>query len=334
MTYSLAPHDRATGADPDRLLSLDAATYQSHPLHRSERVWTETNCYVDVWVEVLHALGHDPIPAAACVFSSGFEENQWTFLKFSPEDLRRLYGIDVAEMNIWRPVLDHVVDNLRAGVFTTVEVDSFWLPDTGATTYRVGHVKSTIIPNMIDRAQERMGYFHNAGYFELHGADFRAIFHLDGAAPEVLPPYVERVRLRANNIDTDTAAVAIAIARDHLARRPADNPVAALGAQVRADAQWLRTAGVEGFHVWSFGLVRQCGAAAELAADVAEYLECHGVRGAAGSAAGFRAAAHSMKTLQFRLARLARGRAVDIDDLLDQAAADWQASIDLLTAAL
>ena len=33
---------------------LDPATYTRHPLHASDRVWPESNCYVDLWFELLH----------------------------------------------------------------------------------------------------------------------------------------------------------------------------------------------------------------------------------------------------------------------------------------
>src|ERR1019366_7270718 len=39
---------------------LDPRTYVPHELHGSVRAWTESNCYTDVWVEILHALGLDP----------------------------------------------------------------------------------------------------------------------------------------------------------------------------------------------------------------------------------------------------------------------------------
>ena len=69
-------------------LSLTAATFVPHPLHATERSWTETNCYVDVWIEVLHALGLDPVAASAFTLSCDFEGDQWTFFKYPPEDLR------------------------------------------------------------------------------------------------------------------------------------------------------------------------------------------------------------------------------------------------------
>ncbi len=47
------------------VLGIDAATYVPHPLHTDKREWSETNCYVDLWIEVLNALGLDPVAAAA-----------------------------------------------------------------------------------------------------------------------------------------------------------------------------------------------------------------------------------------------------------------------------
>ena len=38
----------------------DPAAYRAHELHGPSRMWQETNCYVDLWIEVLSALGHDP----------------------------------------------------------------------------------------------------------------------------------------------------------------------------------------------------------------------------------------------------------------------------------
>lgn len=84
-----------------RLMEIDPDTYRCHPVHATDRVWSETNCYVDLWVEVLHALGHNPIPASAAVLSTDFDGHQWSFLKFAAEDLRLLYGIDANELNIW-----------------------------------------------------------------------------------------------------------------------------------------------------------------------------------------------------------------------------------------
>src|SRR6185503_361581 len=50
----------ARRADPmtKRALALDPRTYERHPIHRDGRIWAETNCYVDIWIELMHALGY------------------------------------------------------------------------------------------------------------------------------------------------------------------------------------------------------------------------------------------------------------------------------------
>ena len=46
-----------------RVLTLDPSSYQRHRLHTQERNWAETNCYVDLWIELLHAWGFEPLAA-------------------------------------------------------------------------------------------------------------------------------------------------------------------------------------------------------------------------------------------------------------------------------
>ena len=39
------------------LFGLDPATYQPSALHQPDRTFPQTNCYVDLWIELLHARG-------------------------------------------------------------------------------------------------------------------------------------------------------------------------------------------------------------------------------------------------------------------------------------
>lgn len=320
-----------------RLLPLDAAAASPHRLHADDRIWTETNCYVDVWIEVLHALGVDPVPAAAFAVASDFEGDQWTFFKFPPEDLRALYGIRVFEMNPWRPLVDHVVEHLEAGRLITVEADSWYLPDTAGVSYRLDHQKSTIVPNAVDVHARRLGYFHNASYFELDGDDFDGVFRLGDAVPVgTLPPYVETVRLDA--MEQPAEAEVVARSREllalHVGRMPHDNPIRRMQQRTLDDLPWLREAGLDGFHRWAFGTFRQCGASAEIAAAYLDWLapfEDDTATVAAASDA-FRRVAQGCKSLEFSLARLARGRTVDTGAAFDDLAEAWGSARDLLVA--
>ncbi len=95
-----------------------------------------------------------------------------------------------------------------------------------------------MVPQMIDRDARRLGYFHNAGYFELEGDDFDGVFRLGSYAdPTVLPPYVETVRLDRMRHDPDAVvAGAVALTRAHLARRPVDDPMSRLEQRLESDA--------------------------------------------------------------------------------------------------
>ena len=327
----------ATGAPSTarRVLDLQPAGYRPHTIHAHDRVWTETNCYVDLWIELLHSLGADPIPALAFVLSADCDGRQWDFVKMQPEDLRTLYGIEVREMNVWRSVIEHVREGLSDGVMLTVEVDGFYLPDTAGTSYRNQHTKTTIVPNLLDETEKVLGYFHNRGYFELTGADFDGIFNLAPAPhPEVLLPYVEQIRLRRIVVADGVRGRDLAVARAHIARRADGNPVERLAQRIVADIPLVQASGPDAFHLWSFGLLRQCGATAELAADLAGYLDSHGAEGAAAAVPHFLQVAQGAKAVQFRMARASRGRAVTLDEPLADMAANWATAMSIVAAVL
>jgi hypothetical protein len=327
-----APALTAPGAGlPTRvgpLLPVDPATFVPHPLHAGERVWAQTNCYVDLWVELLHAAGLDPVPVLAGALSADFDGTQWTFLKPAPEDLRRLLGVEVAELNLWRPLAEHVAEELGRGRLLTVECDAFFLPDTRGTDYREAHTKTTVVVNELDLDARRATYFHNDGFHELVGDDLVGALRLDEPPAAVLLPYVEVVRLDAAHPADPGETLAVVL--EHLRRAPAANPVAALADRVQADLGWLRGAGLETFHRWSFGVLRQCGFTAELAADVLRHADALGLAGAADAAAEMTAVAQATKAVQFRLARVARGRAGDPGDELAAMAQHWAAATELL----
>lgn len=308
------------------VLRLDAATYEPHPLHTTDREWTETNCYVDLWIEVLHALHLDPVAAAAFTLSSDFEGDQWTMYKYPTEDLRMLYGLEIAELNVWRPVVDHMAEQLGFGRLLTVDVDAWYLPDTAGVSYRAQHQKTTIAPQMLDREGRRLGYFHNAGYFELEGDDFDGLLRLGPHEdpPSVLPPYVEVVRLDRVRLDSDGLPDMVrALTKEHLARRPETNPLVRMKERLVADLPWLGQHDLDTFHRYAFGTCRQCGSNAEMAATFVEWLDAHDGGGLGAVAEQFRTIAAGAKSLQFGLARAVRGRRFDPDASFDPMERAW-----------
>ena len=105
------------------LRGLDPATYQRHALHAEERIWVEKNCYVDILIETVHALGLEPLAAMGFCAAVDFEGDSFTFFKPSHEDLRELFGMDIQELNVWRPLVDHAAEHLAAGKFVSTEAD-------------------------------------------------------------------------------------------------------------------------------------------------------------------------------------------------------------------
>ena len=312
-----------------RLLPIDASSYVCHPLHAPERDWPETNCYVDLWIEVLHALGHDPVAGLAFTLGVGFDGDQWEFFKYPAEDLLALYGIQVREINVWRSLDDHIATHLALGHLLTVEADSWYLPDTAGVAYRLTHQKTTIVPQHLDPANRRIGYFHNAGYFELEGEDYDGVLRLGD--PDGLVPYVELVAMeRQVHRDPDALRAQVdGLVRGYVARRPTENPVAQLAARITADLPWLREH-PDLFHAYAFGSLRQCGAWASVAATFVRWLGNPATDAAAEHLDGISGLA---KTAQFKLARVLAGRTVDLDEQLSTMASHWQHAMATIAAA-
>ncbi len=155
------------------------AAQSRHAIHVGDRVWPESNCYIDLWIELLHARGLDPVAALAFTITADVEGDQWTFGKFPHADLRALYGIDIIELNVWRPIVGHLEEQLAMARTPIVEVDAFYLADTAGTSYRAEHVKTTIAIRALDSDARRLGYWHNSGAYELSGEDFNGIFNLE-----------------------------------------------------------------------------------------------------------------------------------------------------------
>jgi hypothetical protein len=311
-----------------RVAPVDAATYRRHAIHGEDRTWIETNCYTDLVVEMVHALGHEPCAMLAFTLAVDFEGDQWTFFKPSTSDLAELYGLDVQELAIWRPVLDHVVEQLDAGRIVMVELDAYHLPDTAGTAYGIAHQKTTVGVNEIDASRLFMGYFHNQGYYEVQGEDFRRLFAIEG-----LPPFAELVKpLAGYPAPRGEALVQASLAKlsRELARVPRENPFPRFRDRLAADLDTLMGGDLERFHKYSFATLRQYGACFELARTYLEWLAAHGVAGLEVPGNAFWRIAQSAKAFQFQLARsMARKKPLDLAPL-DEMGAQWDVAITLL----
>jgi hypothetical protein len=321
-----------------RIAPLQAANYQRHAVHAEDRIWPETNCYTDLLIEQLHGLGFEPLAMLAYTLAIDFEGDQWTFFKPVHAELYDLYGFDVQELNIWRRLLDNVVEQVAAGNPVLVEVDSWYLPDTAGSAYKRARTKSTIGVNAIDLAARRMGYFHNAGYYELEGDDFEELWSLKGLAHErILPPYVEYMKRRQGYTPPRGEAL-VEMARPllhrHLAQAPRDNPFPRFRKRFEHDLPQLLGADISQFHAYSFATLRQYGACYELAEAHLRWLGAHGSPKLLEAADAFRDLAQSAKSFQFQLARsMARNKPLDLAPL-DTMGQHWARGMELARAAV
>lgn len=319
-------------------LAMDAAQYAPHPLHGEEAIWLEKNCYADLWIELLHALRLEPLAILPFTLAVDFEGDQWTFYKPPLEELRELYGIDVQEMSVWRPLIDHAVEQLGAGKVICTEADAFWLPDTEATDYRRQHTKTTIALASLDVEREWLGYFHNAGYYELSGEDFRRLFRIGAAHdPAFMPLFAELVRIdRAGaRPRQELADASLALLRKHFARRPRANPLARFGERLARDLPELQQAGLAQYHAWAFAGIRQAGSAFELAAANLRWLAGFGQGELRPAAEAFETIAQGHKALILKGARAVNsGKPLDATPLVADMAAAWERGMDSLGAAL
>lgn len=318
------------------LLGFDPAAHQPHRLHHDERVWTESNCYVDLWIEVLHALGLDPHACLGFTLALDFEGDQWTFFKPPLGDLYTLYGIEVQELSVYRSLADQVLAQVRRGRLVMPEVDAFFLPDTRGTDYRAQHSKTTIAIQEIDVVGQRLGYFHNRGYHALSDGDFAGLLRLDPPpASGALPPYVEFAKLDALRRlpGPELLTAAIALTRGHLARLPRENPLRRFQASFAVHLQDLLAGGLAAFHAYAFVTLRQLGACFELAASFVRWLAAHGEADIEPAAAECEAIAAAARALQLKTARAAStGKPFDHTALLDTMAGHWSAATGCLRA--
>lgn len=311
-----------------RVLALRPESYVPHAIHQPDRVWAETNCYADLWIELLHALGRDPVASLAFTFAIDFEGDQWTFFKCPLGDLQELYGIDVQELAIWRPLAEHIDEQVGRGRPVLAEVDSYFLPDTAGTAYKAQHAKTTVAVVEIDLDRRHMGYFHNQGYFHVAGEDFAGLLRMGEPddAP-ALAPYVEFVKLPAQHEAAPRNERSLDLLRRHLGRAPQDNPFVRFKARFARDLDWLLEGGLDDFHRYSFATLRQYGACFELAETFLQWLARRGEANLEAPGAELHALSESAKVFQFQLARAMNRRTRPDLKLLDEMAGRWERAI-------
>ncbi|ATQ66977.1 DUF1839 family protein [Methylosinus trichosporium] len=309
--------------------------YESHALHHPERDWPQTNCYVDLWIELLASRGLDPHAMLGFTVAQDFEGDQFTFFKPRIADLEQLYGVRLEELSLYDRLDAQIERQVARGRVVLVEVDGHHLPDTRGVTYRIDHSKTTIGIDAIDLRARRLDYFHNDGFFSLDGEDFDAIFGLAGAKREAaeLFPYAEFVRFDRAEARHDLRRMAEELLVEHFARRPAKNPLRAFSAELPALWETLLARPPCFFHSLAFNSFRQIGANFELLGSHLDWLRPNGSLKAESDAC--KRLSSGAKALQFQAARASsRKRVLEAGPALDELARVYDALIDGLAKRL
>lgn len=311
--------------------ALNPDAYVPHPLHSSERMWPETNCYIDLWIEVLKSMHYPPEAMLGFTLAQDFEGDQFTFFKVPLEDLEALYGIRVTELAIFDKVEDHVLAQLGRGRICLLEMDSFYMPDTQGVGYGKEHGKTTVAINRLDVENRKLDYFHNAGLFQLEGDDFDGLFqhHLTDDQPQFLP-YTEFAKLPEKRLsEKHIRTTAERLLAMHFSRRPDDNPIRAFAKVFPGQVEKIADRPFGFFHKYAFNTLRQFGANFELAASHLEWLGGERRFGNAGQQA--LRISEVAKSVQFQLARAVTRRKFDaLVTVLDPAADAWDVMMETL----
>jgi hypothetical protein len=296
-------------------------------------VFPETNCYTDLWIELLHARGLEPIATMAFCLTVDFEADQWTFFKPPSTDLELFYGVDVHEMQLYRDLVDHIHDQLMLGRSMIIEVDAFYLPDAVGVSYRQVHQKTAIAIVGLDRLSERLVYFHGRGLHEATGNDYRNLLKVSSAVlPDILPPYAELVRFDAGEPLAGSAlhTAAYEVLGRQLKRLPGKNPWLMFGEWLAAELPTITSSPIEHYHSYAFATVRQAGAAFELAQSFVDWA-LPGNPAAHTASSALRRQVEGAKVL---LLKLARRRVFDTAKTIEPLAEAYSEAMASLKSAL
>jgi hypothetical protein len=283
-----------------------------HWLHANDRNWPQSNCSVDLWIELLHYWGYDPVAAMAFTLTLDYEGDQFTFFKIPSGDLETLYGTKLLELSIYDDLEKHVLQQVRRGNVVLVESDGFYLPDTTGISYKSRHTKTTIGINAIDPEAGELTYFHNDVFGTLRGDDYAHVMYKTDRP--VLFPYVEFVK-QTGMVPASQQALKT-IASGFLNRsveqliRTRLHPIAGFRGAFEGHVQQLSNAT---FHEFAFNHFRMLGSNFEFLGSFLSWLDLH------SSAEHCVIIAEQAKALQFKTARMvARQRFDPCTDVFDR----------------
>ena len=234
-----------------------------------DRIWPETNRFTDIWLGVLCALRLEPSACLPYTLAVDFLDDQWTQFRPSHDDLYMLYGIEVQTLTVWRPLIDHLHEQLSAGRLVIVDVPARSLPDGGGGLLHPRSATETIVINEIDTAQERLGCFHRTNYRVLQGAEYRRLLHPE-SDPESQTLLGRAEVINLHNLvrrPPDTLRhLSHQLLEKYLQRVPTRHPLRRWKRRFAHEITLLMSGGPTHYQHWADAGPHQLGAAFELAA--------------------------------------------------------------------
>ena len=192
--------DRAPTPGSSACFGLDPATYRPHALHAGERTYRETNCYTDVLIELLHARGDEPLAALGSHRAHGLRGRPVDVLQAAARATWSCSsGSTSTRCSPTGRCPRQIAEQLAAGRTLIVELDSWYLPDTAATSYRDRARQDARSPSRRSTATASgCATSTTPGCYELDGERLpgRRSALGGGSADDVLPPYTELVAVR------------------------------------------------------------------------------------------------------------------------------------------
>ena len=158
--------------------------------------YTETNCYTDILIELLHARGDEPLAALGLHAADGLRGRPVDVLQAAPERPRSAVRRSTStRCSRTGRCPSRSPSRSRRGRTMIVELDSWYLPDTAATSYRTRAREDSVVARG-DRPRGRAAALlpQRRRSTSSSGEDYRGVFRLGREfSGDVLPP-VHRAR--------------------------------------------------------------------------------------------------------------------------------------------
>ncbi len=267
VTGSSASRSRVVALDP---LRMRAGRHHAHALHRGERIWQEDAGPVDLWIELLHGNSLEPRAALAFAVAQDFEDDQFMLGRIPPEDIEKLYGLQVQKLSVFDSLEERALVQTRRSNTILIEVDAFYLPDTRALSYHREHARTTIGIDVIDPNARRLGYFHHTGYHLLDGDDYDGVLKTHAHETNdasTLFPHVEFVKRARDPLSgTPLAEVSADLLCAQLLQHPQSNPITRWRDAFPKHVETMLEHGESYARLYEFNVMRQLGSNFELLA--------------------------------------------------------------------